>query len=64
VAHAGHRLKEAAKLGFRRAIGPAGAPEDKDQTIDLAAIERIDSLVAGIASGEERGKKGARPSRA
>ena len=31
VAHAGLRLREAAKLGFDRAAGPAGADRDKDR---------------------------------
>jgi DNA repair protein RadA/Sms len=56
VAHAGPRLKEAAKLGFARAIGPAGKAEEREPALPLQAIERIDALVAAIVA-EGGGKR-------
>jgi DNA repair protein RadA/Sms len=51
VAHAGLRLKEAAKLGFRRAIAPT-ANKERDETARIARadISSVASLVAEIAA--------------
>jgi DNA repair protein RadA/Sms len=57
VAHAGLRLKEAAKLGFRRAVAPA-ANKERDETARIARadISSVASLVAEIAaSGVQSG---------
>jgi len=59
VAHSGLRLKEAAKLGFRRAVAPAAANKEKDETARIARadISSVAGLVAEIAaSGAEMGK--------
>jgi DNA repair protein RadA/Sms len=59
VAHEGLRLKEAAKLGFRRAVAPLPANKERDegQRIIRAAIASVASLIAEIAaSGGESGK--------
>ena len=51
VAHTGLRLKEAAKLGFTRAIGPAPSRADGDHTkIATNPINSVASLVAEIAA--------------
>jgi DNA repair protein RadA/Sms len=51
VAHGGHRLKEAAKLGFRAAVAPPGALEGQEKSpLTLSACGHIASLVADIAA--------------
>ena len=43
------RLKEAAKLGFERAIVPrANAPKAKLAGLDVLAVERVDEAVARL----------------
>jgi DNA repair protein RadA/Sms len=57
VAQAQARLKEAAKLGFARAVSPAPRVE-KGERLPLAtqAVSHITDLVAGIAAERPRGK--------
>ena len=51
VGHAGLRLKESAKLGFTRAIGPPGARKDDDATkLAASSVASVASLVAEIAA--------------
>ena len=51
VSHGGHRLKEAAKLGFRAAVAPPGALEGQEKSpLTLSACGHIASLVADIAA--------------
>jgi DNA repair protein RadA/Sms len=52
VAHAGLRLKEAAKLGFRRAVTPAPANKDKGEAANIlrADMSSVTSLIAEIAA--------------
>jgi predicted ATP-dependent serine protease len=65
VSHGGHRLKEAAKLGFTSAATPASKPANNSGTkatngttddgakgMSLRSIERIADLVALIAAGK------------
>jgi DNA repair protein RadA/Sms len=58
VSHAGHRLKEAAKLGFTRAAVPHSKPadgkpvEEPERAITARGMERIADLVALIAAGK------------
>ena len=58
VAHAGLRMKEATRLGFSRAIGPAGSAEKvTDLGISLNGLTALDSLVADVAA---RGRRAGR----
>ncbi|MCX8255516.1 MAG: hypothetical protein OTI36_16155, partial [Beijerinckiaceae bacterium] len=58
VAHAAPRLKEAAKLGFTRAVAPAAGPagrrgrgEDGDvDALVVGACDHVGALVAAIAA--------------
>ncbi len=51
VAHAGLRLKEAAKLGFQRAIGPPPSRTEGDHAkIAVGRVDSVASLVAEIAA--------------
>ena len=51
VAHAGHRLKEAAKLGFSSAIAPPGALDGQEKSaLRVSGCGHISSLVADIAA--------------
>jgi DNA repair protein RadA/Sms len=54
VSHAGHRLKEAAKLGFTTAAAPAlkAAGDEPERAIQTRPMERIADLVALIAAGK------------
>jgi DNA repair protein RadA/Sms len=54
VSHAGHRLKEAAKLGFTIAAVPAlkAAGDDGERALTSRPMERIADLVALIAAGK------------
>jgi DNA repair protein RadA/Sms len=61
VAQAPARLKEAAKLGFARAVAPAARQDRRDAkgerpALDSAAIGHITDLVAGIAAERPRPK--------
>lgn len=49
VVHAGGRLKEAAKLGFREAVAPMSGKE-KPEGISLRAVSSLSELVADIAA--------------
>jgi DNA repair protein RadA/Sms len=49
VAQAGRRLAEAARMGFKRAVVPAGT--DPGSGIDLIACQRVDQALAHIVSG-------------
>jgi DNA repair protein RadA/Sms len=62
VSHAGHRLKEAAKLGFQSAVGPPGALEGQEKlSMALKPCGHISALVADIAaSGPRRERAPAR----
>ncbi|MEN3791566.1 DNA repair protein RadA [Fulvimarina sp. MAC3] len=51
VAHAGHRLREAEKLGFSSATIPANIPDLAKGALKLSEIETLAELVATIAAG-------------
>jgi len=51
VAHAGLRLREAAKLGFTLALGPADAKVGSEAGIQLAHVRRLPNLVDRIMGG-------------
>ncbi len=54
VAHAGLRLKEAAKLGFARAVAPQGPAERNEPTpaaIKMRACKDIVQIIADVAGG-------------
>ncbi len=57
VAHAGLRLKEAARLGFARAVGPSG--ETPDSGLRLNGLATLDTLVADIAAQGNRARPAA-----
>jgi DNA repair protein RadA/Sms len=65
VAHAGARLKEAAKLGFKRAVAPMSGNEAQgDSAMAVHAIPALASLVAEIAAtgeSQRRSVKGSEP---
>ncbi|MGR7996659.1 DNA repair protein RadA [Xanthobacter sp. ZOL 2024] len=48
------RLKEAAKLGFARAVIPAGGQEGADGLVEIDSISSLAQLVAGIAARAPR----------
>ena len=51
VAHAGARLKEAEKLGFKRAVLPSGSSDVPDRSgRDWFQVEALPDLVARIAA--------------
>jgi DNA repair protein RadA/Sms len=50
VVHSNLRLKEAAKLGFAGAVGPAAGGADKEPALPLSALSHVASLVADIAA--------------
>jgi DNA repair protein RadA/Sms len=50
VGHSGLRLKEAAKLGFSRAIAPAARREGENAPLALTSVASVASLVAEIAA--------------
>ncbi|KQT88386.1 DNA repair protein RadA [Aurantimonas sp. Leaf443] len=54
VAHAGQRLKEAEKLGFRRSVLPASSaelPRGRDMRVDEVSV--LPDLVAKVAAGRD-----------
>jgi DNA repair protein RadA/Sms len=53
VAHAAARMKEAAKLGFKRAAGPVSAAEPAVPAVAVTAIPSLSTLVADIAASGE-----------
>ncbi|GGG49356.1 DNA repair protein RadA [Chelatococcus composti] len=55
VAQSAQRLKEAAKLGFRRAVTPAALRETGDATLALTGMAHIADLVAMVAAGPRQG---------
>jgi DNA repair protein RadA/Sms len=58
------RLKEAAKLGFQRALAPESArSEGVEAGLQVTAIGTLASLVAEIAGSEERHFPGRRQAR-
>ncbi|MGQ4272769.1 DNA repair protein RadA [Terrihabitans sp. B22-R8] len=62
VSHAGLRMKEAARLGFARAIGSAGSGEGKPESgLSLMGLTALDALVAEIAARGGRGAARAHP---
>ena len=65
VAHAGLRLKEAAKLGFEKAVAPPVARAAEPAAIPIAGCGHITALVADIAAaGQKRAGSGeGRPDR-
>jgi DNA repair protein RadA/Sms len=54
VAQAPARLKEAAKLGFSRAVAPAPARDGETSPIALGQVGHIADLVAAIAGGSSK----------
>lgn len=57
VAQAQARLKEAAKLGFARAVCPAPRAESRERSpLPTSSLGHITDLVAGIAADRPRGK--------
>jgi DNA repair protein RadA/Sms len=56
VPHAGQRLKEAAKLGFKSAITPASDKDDASP-VDRRGIGHISALVADIAASSARSRR-------
>jgi DNA repair protein RadA/Sms len=57
VAQAQARLKEAAKLGFSRAVSPPARTESKERPpLAVSALGHITDLVAGVASQRPRNK--------
>jgi DNA repair protein RadA/Sms len=63
VAHAGARLKEAAKLGFKRAVAPTSGNEALgDGMMTVHTVPALASLVAEIAAtGESQRRSAKRP---
>jgi DNA repair protein RadA/Sms len=62
VAHAALRLKEAAKLGFTRAVAPALGERQGAGALALSPVASVASLVAEIAAaGVVKGNAAARP---
>ncbi len=51
------RLKEAAKLGFARAVIPAGSNDGADGLVELNAVSSLAQLVASIAAQAPRRSK-------
>jgi DNA repair protein RadA/Sms len=59
VAHSGSRMKEAAKLGFVRAIAPAGAAESASESaLPVTPVAALSSLVADIAAAGQKQARG------
>jgi DNA repair protein RadA/Sms len=57
VAHAVHRLKEAEKLGFKKAVIPAGGAElPRDRNVATQELPSLSELVVKIVS-ESKGKR-------
>ena len=57
VAHAVHRLKEAEKLGFKKAVIPAGGAElPRDRNVTTQELPSLAELVVKIIS-ESKGKR-------
>jgi DNA repair protein RadA/Sms len=56
VAQAPARLKEAAKLGFTRAVAPSSRDKVDQPGLDVGSIGHITDMVANIAAGAPRRK--------
>lgn len=57
VNHAGLRMKEAARLGFARAVAPAGTADKSDGGLVLNGLSGLEALVADVAArGVRRGR--------
>ncbi|BBF94307.1 DNA repair protein RadA [Blastochloris tepida] len=63
VAHAAARLKEAMKLGFKRAVCPEGGREPVEPGLALAATGALAGLVADIAAEAPRRERREDPRR-
>jgi DNA repair protein RadA/Sms len=66
VIHAGARLKEAGKLGFRRAVLPQAqqtSEDDKASGVALSHCGHVASLVADIAKDSVGTRERGRPQR-
>src|ERR1700677_3795161 len=50
VGHVGLRLKEAAKLGFARAVGPPAISREEDPRLTASSVASVASLAAEIAA--------------
>src|SRR5450432_472918 len=50
VGHVGLRLKEAAKLGFAKAVGPPAISREEDARLTASSVASVASLVAEIAA--------------
>ncbi len=50
VGHSGLRLKEAAKLGFKRAVAPAARKDGESAPLTMMPVASVASLVAEIAA--------------
>lgn len=62
VAHAGARMKEAAKLGFARAVTPTvSADTPTDTVIAISSISALSILVADIAAAGQSQRRPAQP---
>ena len=59
VAQTGLRLKEAEKLGFNRAILPAGGGDVECSTLALHPVTTLADIVAAIAAGQARARSSA-----
>ncbi|MCB0969092.1 MAG: DNA repair protein RadA, partial [Ilumatobacter sp.] len=57
VAHTPRRLAEAARLGFRRVIGPRSAPDPDDPRLTLLRVATLPEALAaaGLKSGSTEG---------
>ncbi|HXW20303.1 MAG TPA: DNA repair protein RadA, partial [Roseiarcus sp.] len=53
AAHAGLRLKEAAKLGFRRAVSPSQGKKEKGEAVPIlqSDVSSVAGLLAEIVAG-------------
>jgi DNA repair protein RadA/Sms len=62
VAHAGARMKEAAKLGFARAVTPTvSADTPTDTVIAISSVSALSILVADIAAAGQSQRRPAQP---
>jgi len=57
VAHTIQRLKEAEKLGFKRAVLPSPGSDRKKSSLSLNEMERLPDVVTQIAASGQRQKK-------
>ena len=58
VSQLGHRLREAAKLGFETAVVPErGVPKDKDSPLKLVPVSRVDEALQKILDVRRKGRR-------